>query len=279
VSELRGDYDVHDPEVVSAIDDLPLWSAPFGQKLLEVIRLGRNMRLLDVGSGLGFPVVELSQRLGASCEAYGIDPWTEAVDRTRAKIRAWGITNLTIVEGTAEAMPFDDAYFDLVTSNNGTNNVDDPERVFREIVRVAKPGAQVVFTVNLPETMIEFYDAFRRVLRGRGMEEELHAVDRHILEKRKPLPQVVSLAEDAGLEVAAVHEDSFVFRFTDAAAMFDHFTVKLAFIDGWKRVLAPGDVESVFAEVAAVLDGESGGEVRLTIPWACVDARAPLARA
>jgi ubiquinone/menaquinone biosynthesis C-methylase UbiE len=277
VSQLQGDYDIHDPEIVSAIDDLPLWSAPFGQKLLEVVRLGRNLRLLDVGSGLGFPVVELSQRLGATCEAYGIDPWTEAVERTRAKIRAWGIRNLTIVEGTAEALPFEDAYFDVVTSNNGTNNVDDPEQVFREIVRVAKPGAQVVFTVNLPDTMIEFYDAFRRVLRDRGMTEELRAVERQIFEKRKPLPQVTGLAEDAGLEIVAVHEDSFAFRFTDAAAMFGHFTMKLAFVDGWRKVLRDADAGPVFDAVSRILDGEARkrGGLRLTVPWVCVDARKP----
>lgn len=277
MSELHGDYDIHDSDVVSAIDDLPLWSAPFGLKLLDVVKLGRNMRLLDIGSGSGFPVIELSQRLGETCEAYGIDPWTEAVERTRSKIRAWKIRNLTIVEGPAEAMPFDDEYFDLITSNNGTNNTDDMDQVFREIVRVAKVGAQVVFTANLPETMIEFYTAFRTALRGRGMMEELEGVDRHILEKRKPLSQVVSLVERVGLEVVEVHEDSFAFRFTDAAAMFDNFTMKLAFVDGWRRTMNPGDVQAVFDEVAGIL-GEvvrERGELRLTIPWVCIDARKP----
>lgn len=277
MSELQGDYDIHNPDVVSAIDDLPLWSAPFGLKLLDVVTLGRNMRALDIGSGLGFPIVELSQRLGATCEVYGIDPWIEAVERTRLKIRTWGIKNLTIVEGNAESMPFDDAFFDLITSNNGTNNTNDERQTFREIVRVATPGAQVVFTVNLPDTMIEFYRVFRDVLRRRGMLAELERVDHHIHEKRKPLPRVLEVAEGAGLEISNVHEDAFAFRFTDAAAMFDHFTMKLAFINGWKSAMKPADVRSVFDEVAGVMDeaARRDGEIRLTIPWVCIDARKP----
>ena len=174
-------------------------------------------------------------------------------------------------------MPFDDEFFDLVTSNNGTNNVDNVEQVFHEIVRVAKPGAQVVFTANLPDTMIEFYDAFRRVLRARGMAEELDLVNAHILEKRKPLSQLLSLVEKVGLKTVVVHEDSFAFRFTDAAAMFDHFTMKLAFTDGWKRTLKSDDVVSVFDEVAGILDRETrkDGELRLTIPYVCVNAHKP----
>jgi ubiquinone/menaquinone biosynthesis C-methylase UbiE len=187
MSEIQGTYDIHDPSVMAVIDDLPLWSAPFGLKLLEVARLGRGLTVLDVGSGAGFPVVELSQRLGASCRVFGVDPWPEAVARAREKIRTWGITNLQIVDGTAEALPFGDATFDLVVSNNGTNNVDDEERAFAEIVRVAKPGAQVAFTVNLPDTMVEFYTAYRTVLRRRGLEDAIARVDRHIAEKRKPL--------------------------------------------------------------------------------------------
>ena len=72
MSQIEGEYDINDPDVVSAIDDTPLWSAPFGMKLLDRVRLRRDLRVLDIGSGLGFPIVELSQRLGETCEVFGI---------------------------------------------------------------------------------------------------------------------------------------------------------------------------------------------------------------
>ena len=58
-------------------------------------------------------------------------------------------------------------------SNNGTNNVDDEEKVFAELGRVARRGAQMVLTMNLPDTMKEFYDTFEEVLADRGMSAEI----------------------------------------------------------------------------------------------------------
>jgi ubiquinone/menaquinone biosynthesis C-methylase UbiE len=113
----------------------------------------RNIRVLDIGSGLGFPLIELAQRLGATCEVYGIDPWTQADERARMKARVWKLNNVTVVPGNAEQLPFTDGFFELVVSNNGTNNVDDEEETLREICRVAKPGGQIVLTMNLPETI------------------------------------------------------------------------------------------------------------------------------
>jgi arsenite methyltransferase len=269
------EYDVHDPDVVSSIDDLPLWSAPFGLRLLETVELGKNLRVLDIGCGMGFPIVDLSQRLGPTCTVYGIDPWTAAIDRVRMKLRTWGISNVTAEEGRAEALPFPDAHFDRIVSNNGTNNVDDEEQAFSEIARVAKPGAQFVFTVNLPETMVEFYNTYRGVLADRGLEGAVELLDEHIIDKRKPLTHVESVVTGAGFDIRSIHKDEFSFRYTDGAAMLNHFFIKLGFFDGWQAILEPDDVAPVFADVGAALDraAEKNGELRLTVPWICVDSR------
>lgn len=56
--------DLNNPELISVIDELSFWSAPFGLKLLDVIRYKRNIKALDIACGLGFPLMELSMRLG-----------------------------------------------------------------------------------------------------------------------------------------------------------------------------------------------------------------------
>lgn len=277
MGSIEGEYDVTNPDVVSVIDDLPLWSAPFGTKLLDVVQLRRNILALDIGSGLGFPVVELSQRLGPSCQVVGIDPWTEAVARIKLKIRTWNITNLRIIEGIAESLPFDDSQFDLIVSNNGTNNVDDEERAFAEISRVARAGAQIVFTVNLPGTMAEFYDVYRRLLRDASKPAEVGRLEAHINEKRKPIGHTRRVLEHAGLEVTRIHEDLFTWRYCDGTAMLNHFTIKLAFLAPWLGVLAPEDrpamLEALEHELNAV--ASRTGELQLTVPWACFDCRKP----
>jgi SAM-dependent methyltransferase len=52
------------PDTVSAYDELPLWSAMTGLLLLEHVELKSDARVLDVGCGTGFPLIELAERLG-----------------------------------------------------------------------------------------------------------------------------------------------------------------------------------------------------------------------
>ena len=55
------------PEFVNTFDELPLWSAPFGLLLLKHVELKPNLKVIDIGSGAGFPLLELASRLGNSC--------------------------------------------------------------------------------------------------------------------------------------------------------------------------------------------------------------------
>lgn len=51
---------------MSGYDELPFWSAPFGISLLETVRLRPGMNVLDIGSGSGFPMLELADRWTAA---------------------------------------------------------------------------------------------------------------------------------------------------------------------------------------------------------------------
>jgi len=74
------------PDITNTCDELPLWSSPFGLLLLDNFPMGEYTNYLDIGCGTGFLLLEMAQRLGNSCHSVGIDPWTEAVKRTRTKI-------------------------------------------------------------------------------------------------------------------------------------------------------------------------------------------------
>ena len=126
-------FNTEDIELASVLDELPLWSAPFGISLLDTVRLRKNINVLDVGSGTGFPIIELAQRLGESCVLYGIDPWETVNYRARMKVNKYNLGNVKIITGHAEDLPFEDGFFDLVISNNGINNVSDFEKAINEI--------------------------------------------------------------------------------------------------------------------------------------------------
>jgi ubiquinone/menaquinone biosynthesis C-methylase UbiE len=171
---LKTSYDLNDKELISVIDELPLWSAPFGLKILERINYKKNITALDIGSGLGFPLLEVAMRLGNSCKIYGIDPWEAAIERISKKVKIYGITNVEIINGVAEEIPLPDNSVDLIFSNNGLNNVNDLKAVLEECCRISNAGAQLVFTFNTDKTMIEFYSALEEVLFEKNMLNEIN---------------------------------------------------------------------------------------------------------
>lgn len=274
IGYLNNTFDMNDPSFISSLDEAPLWSVPFGLKIFERVRFKKNIRALDVGCGTGYPLIELAESLGGTCEVFGIDPWKEALERAKKKIMARQINNIKLVPGYAEELPFEKDYFHLIVSNNGLNNVADVDKSLGEIHRVLKGKGQLVITINLPGTMHEFYDAFKLVLKNHGMAEEIAKTEEHILQKRKPLVNWIKLLRNYGFEVAEVSEDKFRYHYSNGSAMFNHSFIRLAFLESWIKLL-PGDKAStIFGETEEILNEQNKSKgMTLTIPFACIDCR------
>lgn len=272
---LKHTFSADDPDLVSVIDELPLWSAPFGLKLLDTIKLKPNINALDIGCGLGFPLIEVAQRLGASSKVYGIDPWKAAIDRINLKIKTYDIKNVEVIEGGAEILPFENNFFDLIVSNNGINNVEDIKLSLAECCRVSKPNAQLTITMNLEDSMIEFYDVFESTLIKNGLKDEVKKMKEQIYSKRKPLTEIKTLLSNSGFEIKSVNEDNFILRFLDGPTMFNHYLIKYWFLDGWKNILQPNHLGNIFEQLEQKLNetAKEKGEIRLTIPYVTIDCR------
>ena len=268
-------FDSEDPESVSAIDDLSLWAAPFGLALLDAVVVRKNISVLDLGCGLGFPLVEISQRLGGSSRIYGIDPWRGGLRRVKVKTVVFGISNVWTVQGEAESMPFKDDSFDLIVSNNGINNVQSMETSMSECRRICRENAQLVVTVNLEETMMEFYDVLAGVLTEKGLDESMAAMRRHIHSKRKPFVETQAILENSGFQIIDVKRDVFKMRYADGTAMLNSVLIKHWFAPAWKSVVPVGERDKVFRETESRLNAlvESNGETTLTVPFVTIDAR------
>lgn len=270
---LNANYDLNDKETVSVIDELPLWSAPFGLRLLEKIKYRQNITALDIGSGLGFPLLEIAMRLGNSCKLYGIDPWEAALERIKAKIKVYGINNVELINGVAENIPLPDNSVDLIISNNGLNNVKDIKSVLSECCRISRIGSQLIFTYNTDKTMVEFYGVLEELLIEKNMTSEISLMKEHIYKKRKPVEEFVQLLNDNGFGINEISHDKFTYSFVDGTAMFNHFLIKLAFINSWK-VLIPEEIQNeFFEEIVKRLNqfALNNGSLKLTIPFAIID--------
>jgi len=271
---LHHTFDSDDPELISIIDELPLWSAPFGLMLLDKVEFKPAINVLDIGCGLGFPLIEMSQRFGNSCKFYGVDPWQSALRRAQTKINQYEITNTIITKSVAENLPFKNNSFDLIVSNNGINNVQDIQQTLLECSRVSNPGAQFLITMNLENSMIEFYNVFEEIFIENDLNEEVVKMKEQIYSKRKPVNEMKSLFESSGFKVKNVFEDSFSLRFLNSSAMFNHSLIKYWFLGSWKNILKPENLENIFTQVETNLDkiAHQTGEIRLSIPYVLIES-------
>jgi arsenite methyltransferase len=271
---LTFEADFSSPRFVAAYDELPLWSAMFGVLLFDELRFSGVATALDVGCGTGFPLIELAERLGPRAQVHGVDPWAAGLARAREKIDARQTPNITLHETSATAMPFSDATFDLIVSNLGLNNFDDPVGAIRECRRVTKPGAILALTTNLHGHMQEFYDIFEGVLQEAGDSAAVGLLDEHV-RHRATVSAIRQLLHNGGFGVTRIVERVGRMRFADGQALFNHHFIKLGFLDAWKAVVRGRETET-FARLLFQLDAlarERGG-VDLTIPMAYIEAAA-----
>jgi ubiquinone/menaquinone biosynthesis C-methylase UbiE len=111
-----------------------------GAELKRKLLANARGRVLEIGIGTGLSLSHYP-KIG---ELVGVDPSEPMLRRARRRAADLG-RDVTLVEGPAEALPFDDESFDTVVSLAVLCTVDDPSRVLQEIRRVLRPGGSFVF--------------------------------------------------------------------------------------------------------------------------------------
>jgi len=264
-------FDGNDKRFTDAVDEVAVWSAPFGFTLLNTVKMKCGIKALDIGCGTGFPLIELATRLDSRSRIYGLDPWKKAVQRSKEKIVLYNIKNAEVITGSAENLPFGDDYFDLIVSNNGINNVQDLNKTFSECWRVLKPGGQFVFTFNLPETFKEFYDIFEETMNDLGLLKEIGKMHGHIFEKRKPVDFMKNIAEQNKFIISEIKQQNFNYKYSDGTSFLYYPMIRFHFLPSWTEILPPQRKEEVFDIIEAKLNGKASenGELIMTVPYAC----------
>jgi ubiquinone/menaquinone biosynthesis C-methylase UbiE len=269
---LNNDFDA--AKLAEVLDELPIWSAPFGLKLLEYVNYKPNISVLDIGFGTGFPLTELAMRLGNTSVVYGIDPWKEMFGRVRKKIEYYGISNIRLIEGAAENIPLNDNSIDLITSNNGINNVDDIGQVFSECARLMKSGGQFVQTMNTDKSMFEFYQQLENVFLDLSMHNKIKAIHEHIEAKRPPVNAMITMLRKYDFVIMDLEYEQFNYRFANATSMFNHYFIRLAFMESWKKLLPKDKMSEVFSllELRMNKQAEQFGGLKISIPFVMINA-------
>jgi len=132
----------------------------------EQLDIPAGCELLDVACGSG-QVALWAARDGVN--ASGVDIAPNLIQRAQARAKAEGL-NARFVEGDAEALPFEDASFDVVTSLFGAMFAPHPDLVARELLRVCSPGGTIAMGNWTREGFVgQMFKTFAKFIAPSGM--------------------------------------------------------------------------------------------------------------
>ena len=119
----------------------------FRKKLIAKLQLKNGDKVLITGCGLGDDIYPILDIIGDSGEVYASDLSGEMILAAthHKKLSNYNTNNIYFSVCNAQTLPFSDDFFDGVFHFGGINLFDDIELAIKEMQRVAKSGARVVF--------------------------------------------------------------------------------------------------------------------------------------
>ncbi len=147
----------------------------------EQLDIPAGCHLLDVACGSG-QVALWAARDGVN--ATGVDIAPNLIQRAQARADAEGL-NARFLEGDAEALPFEDGSFDVVTSLVGAMFAPRPELVARELLRVCSPGGTLAMGNWTPQGFVgQMFKTFAKFIAPSDMPSPVLWGDESVVRER-----------------------------------------------------------------------------------------------
>jgi ubiquinone/menaquinone biosynthesis C-methylase UbiE len=165
------------------------------QILAELIKPEPDWQVLDVATGAGHTAFLFAPHVA---QVIASDLTEEMLAQTAKGAQTRGLTNLETRLADAEALPFEDNSFDLVTCRIAMHHFPNPHQAIAEFVRVLKPGGVLGFTdnVTVPDKQAAgYYNAYEK------LRDPSHGWV-------YPLVRLQAMFEKAGLVIEATRQTS-----------------------------------------------------------------------
>ncbi|NHI00986.1 bifunctional demethylmenaquinone methyltransferase/2-methoxy-6-polyprenyl-1,4-benzoquinol methylase UbiE [Oceanimonas sp. MB9] len=121
-------------------------------------------KVLDLAGGTGDLTAKFSRMVGERGQVVLADINDSMLKVGRDKLRNMGLgNNISYVQANAEALPFPDNHFDLITIAFGLRNVTNKDKALASMQRVLKPGGRLLvleFSKPQHEIMSKLYDFY-----------------------------------------------------------------------------------------------------------------------
>ncbi|MDP2669415.1 MAG: class I SAM-dependent methyltransferase [bacterium] len=147
----------------------------FDAWLLNSLHLSPDMKVLDAGCGVGRHMFDISGRVGKNGAVLGMDISDDSLDKCRKNIEEWGAKNISLVRADfaeiAEKVAERD--FDRIVSSFAVYYTKNPQKTFKDLYDLLKPGGEVFICGPTPKNNSEFLDLVKRA-GGSFSEDFLH---------------------------------------------------------------------------------------------------------
>ena len=220
-----------------------------GERLCEAVDLRSSQRVLDVAAGNGNATLAAARRFA---EVMSTDYVPALLERSAERAKAERLP-VTFQQADAEALPFNDASFDVVLSTFGVMFTPDQEQAARELLRICRPGGKIGLANWTP---------------GGFIGQLFKTIGKHV----PPAPGVRSPAlwgSKAHLATlfgsggsVAVTDRQFVFRYRSPEHWLEVFTTyygpvhkALGALEGDKRVALEADLRALLDSFNEASDG------------------------
>jgi ubiquinone/menaquinone biosynthesis C-methylase UbiE len=129
--------------------------------LLEMAQPILSDRVLDVATGTGNTALTIAPFVSS---VIGLDMAVKMLEQAKKRALEEGFTNADFLEGSAEALPFSDSSFSLVTSRHAPHHFRDAPKFLSEVARVLEPEGRFVLAdqVTLESQNKTWVDEFQR---------------------------------------------------------------------------------------------------------------------
>ncbi|HKJ47139.1 MAG TPA: class I SAM-dependent methyltransferase [Balneolales bacterium] len=130
------------PDELKALDEFHIKGRRGTLELAELAGVEKDMRILDVGCGIGGPARTLAKKY--DCKVIGLDIIEEYCDVAETLTEITGLQDrVSFIHGDALDLPFENATFDMIWMQHISMNIPDKRLLFSEIRRVLRNGGKL----------------------------------------------------------------------------------------------------------------------------------------
>lgn len=180
---------------------------------LDLSRVRAGQHVLDIAGGTGDLTAKFAERVGKDGKVVLADINASMLNMGRDRLTDLGLVgNIEYVQANAESLPFPDNSFDCVSIAFGLRNVTDKNAALRSMLRVLKPGGQLlVLEFSKPASWLSpVYDRYSfsvlpRLGKWLANDADSYRYLAESIRMHPDQPTLKAMMEDAGFEKCQYH--------------------------------------------------------------------------